>query len=95
MKSQKIMKYKLENLIGLMQGANDWRNQKFCKGINILPKDDENIWFANNLVTISVDNEFIRSRIKRAKLLYPYVSSIIAHGKYMYSYNFVEGRGIF
>ena len=71
------------------------RNQKFFvkKGINILPKDDENIWFANKLVTkFSVDNEFIRSRIKRAKLLYPYVPSINAHGKYMYSYNFVEGE---
>ena len=60
---------------------------------NILEKDDEAIWFANNkTIKFSVDKKFIKDRVKRSKSLEPYIPTIINHSNNFYSYDFIEGK---
>lgn len=59
----------------------------------ILEKASEKIWFVGTkVVKFSVDKEFIRNRIKRAKELEGFVPAVIGVGRNMYSYMKVEGK---
>ena len=59
----------------------------------ILKKNNEAIWFANGLVIkYSSDENFIRKRVKRAKILKNFVPKIVKFNKYMYAYKYVDGE---
>ena len=59
---------------------------------NILEKEEEKIWFSNNkVIKFSNDENFIKERIKRSKILEKYVPQIIDKKKNMYSYGYVSG----
>lgn len=60
---------------------------------NILPKEQEHIWFCNGrVIKFSTDQNFIAQRVKRAKLLRGYVPAIEASTSNMYCYPIVDGR---
>ncbi len=60
---------------------------------NILEKEDEAIWFVNDLVVkFSTDKAFIKNRVKRAKTLEGFVPEIIKFTDNMYVYRRVEGE---
>jgi choline kinase len=60
---------------------------------NILEKDDEAIWFANNkTIKFSVDKKFIKDRVKRSKSLEPYVPTVTNYTDNFYSYDFITGK---
>lgn len=59
---------------------------------NILPKEDETIWFLDDkVIKFSDKTQFIEDRVKRASLLEGFVPKITGHTKHMYSYNYVSG----
>jgi len=60
---------------------------------NILEKDGEKIWFANNKVIKYFENKsLISKRVQRAKILKNFVPKIIDYKKNMYSYKIVKGK---
>lgn len=60
---------------------------------NILPKTTEHIWFCNNrVIKFSVDQDFIRDRVNRAKLLAGYVPDVEDSTANMYTYYQVDGQ---
>ena len=60
---------------------------------NILTKSNEAIWFKDKFVIkFSNDRQFISKRIKRSKIIGSYVPKILAYGKNMYKYKYVEGK---
>jgi len=60
---------------------------------NILEKDDEAIWFANNkTIKFSVDKKFIGDRVERTKALDYYVPKVVSHSDNFYSYEFIKGN---
>jgi len=60
---------------------------------NILEKDNEAIWFANNkTIKFSTDTKFIQDRVKRTKSLGGYVPEVIDSSSNFYTYNFIEGE---
>ena len=60
--------------------------------INILPKDDENIWFLNDkVIKFHIDESFIAQRVERVKRMGEYVPVINDHTNNMYSYDMVKG----
>ena len=60
---------------------------------NILEKEEEAIWFVGDKVMkFSTDKEFIRKRVERAGMLYPYVPQITGHKPNIYAYRKVEGE---
>lgn len=60
---------------------------------NILPKSNESIWFEDDFVIkFSNDQRFIYRRVKRSKIIKNYVPQILAYGKNMYKYNYVDGK---
>lgn len=60
---------------------------------NILEKSNESIWFHKNFVIkFSTDTRFIFQRIKRSKIIKNFVPKIIAFGKNMYKYQYVDGK---
>ena len=59
---------------------------------NILDKPDEAIWFVNDsVIKFSIDENFIKNRVDRSKLLEHFVPRIINSTKNMYKYQFVNG----
>jgi NDP-sugar pyrophosphorylase family protein len=63
------------------------------KKLNILPKSNESIWFENKFVIkFSNNKKFISRRIKRSKILENYVPKVLASGKNMFKYNYVDGK---
>ena len=61
----------------------------------ILKKDNEAIWFTKDLVIkYSSDQDFIKNRVKRSKLLKNFVPKVISSNKYMYSYKYCKGEVI-
>ena len=99
--------YGLENLIPNIKAINfTWYDTgqlenlkktrlkiKEANSPNILEKPNEEIWFvAENVIKLSSDKSFIKNRVKRSKILSPYVPSIKEHKKYMYKYKFVRGE---
>ena len=60
---------------------------------NILEKDNEAIWFANNkTIKFSTDKKFISDRVKRTEYLKNYVPNIIDTSDNFYTYDFIEGE---
>ena len=60
---------------------------------NILEKNGEAIWFVNGtVIKFSVDEEFIRQRVRRAGILEGYVPDVIAHTGHMYQYQRLNGQ---
>ena len=59
---------------------------------NILEKDNEAIWFANNkTIKFSTDTNFIKDRVKRTKSLGSYVPNVVNNSSNFYTYDFIEG----
>jgi len=60
---------------------------------NILEKEDEAIWFANNkTIKFSMDKNFIKDRVKRSKNLELYIPTITDYSNNFYSYDFIKGK---
>lgn len=60
---------------------------------NILPKDNEAIWFVDDLVIkYSGDINFIRNRVTRAEALKEFVPQIVDYGENFYAYKMIDGR---
>ncbi len=60
---------------------------------NILPKEQEHIWFCNGrVIKFSTDKNFITQRVERAKSLEGYVPPIVGSTPNMYCYNIVDGE---
>jgi len=60
---------------------------------NILEKDGESIWFANNkTIKFSTDKNFIEERVKRTDYLSVYVPGILNYSDNFYSYDFIQGK---
>ena len=58
----------------------------------ILEKNDEQIWFTNNKVTkFFINEDCVKNRVLRAKMLKGYVPNIIRESKHMYTYQYVSG----
>lgn len=58
----------------------------------ILDKPDEAIWFVNSkVIKFSLNESFIKNRVKRAEKLLPYIPEILASSKNMYMYAKVPG----
>lgn len=61
-------------------------------GPNILPKPDEAIWLLDDkVIKFSNNEEFIKDRVERSKLLKGFVPSVTGFTKHMYSYDYVQG----
>lgn len=59
---------------------------------NILPKEQEHIWFCNGrVIKFSTDKDFISQRVARAKSLVGYVPQIESYTDNMYCYQMVKG----
>jgi choline kinase len=59
---------------------------------NVLPKENEYIWFNNGLVIkYHSDPEFIRKRVNRARDLEGFIPQLVASTENFYSYKYVEG----
>lgn len=62
-------------------------------GPNILPKEDEAIWFLDDkVIKFSNNEEFIKDRVERSKLLAGFVPTVTGYTKHMYSYSYVQGN---
>lgn len=60
---------------------------------NILPKENEHIWFCNRrVIKFSTDQNFISQRVERAKSLGKYVPKIEGSTKNMYCYKRIDGQ---
>ncbi len=60
---------------------------------NILEKEEEAIWFQENkVIKFSVDNNFIKNRVKRAKSLGKFIPNVLSSNENMYAYLKVEGE---
>ena len=82
--------YDTGNVASLDQARTHFMNQN---GPNILEKDGEAIWFVgDSVIKFSIDKSFIDNRVKRAKILAPYVPEIINSTENMYQYIKVNGQ---
>ncbi len=62
-------------------------------GINILPKDNEAIYFVkNNVIKFSKSKNFIKKRVKRQKVLKNFTPKIIDFEENFYTYKKVNGK---
>ena len=60
---------------------------------NILEKENEAIWFANNkTIKFSTDIKFIKDRVRRTKYLSNYIPKVIDSSDNFYTYDFIEGE---
>lgn len=60
---------------------------------NILEKEEEAIWFqGDKVIKFSVDESFIKNRVKRSKGLGKYIPKVISSNENMYAYKNVEGN---
>lgn len=60
---------------------------------NILEKPNEAIWFlGHKVIKFSDDPKFISDRVRRAKLLGPFVPQVIGSTTHMYCYEYAEGE---
>lgn len=61
--------------------------------VNILEKEEEAIWFADDkVIKFSTDENFIKDRVERAKSLDGFIPKITNSTSSMYSYNNVKGE---
>ena len=78
------------SLLGLEKARKKYKD---TKEINILEKENEAIWFVDNkVIKYSADENFIKNRVKRAKLLIPYIPEITESTSNFYTYKSVEGE---
>lgn len=62
-------------------------------GPNILPKADEAIWFLDDkVIKFSNNEDFIRDRVERSKMLAGFVPAVTGYTKHMYAYGYVQGN---
>tara|TARA_A100001388_G_C28771074_1_gene503855 strand:+ start:932 stop:2491 length:1560 start_codon:yes stop_codon:yes gene_type:complete len=67
--------------------------EKYFMKKNILPKNDQGIFFKNGKVYKFFANpEIINSRVKRSTILKNYVPKVINYKKYFYVYNYTKGK---
>jgi len=67
--------------------------EKYFAKKNILPKNDQGIFFKNNKVyKFFVDPEIVKNRVARSKILKPYIPKIINYKKYFYVYKYIKGK---
>ena len=60
---------------------------------NILEKDNEAIWFANNkTIKFSTSEKFISDRVERTKYLGDYIPKVIDSSDNFYTYDFLKGE---
>lgn len=60
---------------------------------NILPKEEEHIWFCDErVIKFSTDEQFIAQRVQRADQLVGYVPEILGSSEHMYCYQRVPGQ---
>ena len=65
----------------------------YNKNLNILPKENESIWFINDkVVKFSQDQEFIKKRVYRQKLLKNFTPKILNYKKNFFLYKKVDGE---
>ena len=74
-----------------LEKAQEYYNKKNTK--NILPKENEAIWFFDDLVIKFFDNSnFVKNRMERTKYLKQFVPQIISHTNNMYCYKEEKGN---
>ena len=67
--------------------------KQFPVGANILPKQDEAIWFVGDkVIKFSIDQNFIKYRVSRAKDLIGYIPQIISSTPNTYVYKKAKGN---
>ena len=67
--------------------------EKFFSNKNILPKNDQGIFFhKNKVIKFFTNPKTIKNRIKRSKILKPFVPEILRHSKFFYEYKYVKGK---
>lgn len=60
---------------------------------NILEKEDEAIWFVNDkVIKFSINSDFIKNRVERAKKLSGFIPEITNSTKHMYCYGKISGE---
>lgn len=79
---------------GVVVELNATRQRYHVKGgPNILEKADETIWFLDNkVIKFSNNEQFIKDRVERSKLLKGFVPQVIGYTKHMYAYEYIEGN---
>jgi NDP-sugar pyrophosphorylase family protein len=81
--------YDTGNIQSLYTAINKYK--KDCDP-NILQKPDESIWFIDDkVIKFHIDESFISNRVKRSKILEPFVPKVISHTKNMYTYKAING----
>ncbi len=92
--NKKKISYKISNTWYDIGDANYYRkaSEKFEK-INIIPKNDQGIFFIKNKVfKFFTNSKIVQKRVKRSANLKKIVPEIISKKKYFYSYKFVKGK---
>ena len=79
---------------GSKEGLNKARTYFQNNERNILPKNDESIWFIEDkVIKFSLDEEFIKQRVKRMDIIKsPLFPQILSYGDNMYCYRYVVGK---
>lgn len=79
---------------GSQEGLDKSRNYFKNKDRNILPKENESIWFIEDkVIKFSIDENFIKERVERVKKSEtPLFPKIISSNDNMYSYRYVVGK---
>lgn len=68
------------------------RNQFKSNKYSVLPKENEKIWFVNDkVIKFSTNEDFIKNRVARSKILKDFVPKVNKSTSSMYVYDFVEG----
>ena len=68
------------------------KNNK-VKNLRILHKENETIYFVNKkVIKFNNDNDFIKGRVNRAKILLPFVPKIENYSNNFYCYKKIEGK---
>lgn len=78
--------------VGCVEGIEKSRKYFDTGDYNILPKDDESIWFiGDNVIKYSNDKDFIFERVERNKKFDGMIPKVIDYRENLYSYKFVKG----
>lgn len=80
--------YDTGNVQSLTRIQNQYKSEH-----NILPKEDEAIWFVNGLtVKYFANKETVTNKVARAQYLRPYVPDDIGYMDNMFGYSFIRGK---
>lgn len=92
--NKKKVSFKITNTWYDIGDANYYKkvSEKFEK-INIIPKNDQGIFFIqNNVFKFFTDSKIVKKRVKRSSNLKKLVPKITSAKNYFYSYKFVKGQ---